>query len=262
MYKPVFTQPPESWREWWSATRRFAAGWYDIAPGEVRGYHRDADVLGRQLHGVADLWGRPLCASLSPSIHEWTAFAADLQQAGVFKAAMRDRFTLSWDTDMRAVTLLTLCEGDVCWGVRQEHLAGEDPPVDTWLLDPDGHQPPRWWRRHTPTTSQFALQHLIAYLHAAGGGFNVSLPPSPELAERLRSIGRTSIDLGDQILIEDDDLVIMVGKSPWAPDEKTDITVEAEIGASRSDSIPQLLVDLARSGGGMSHGAFIGLRHR
>ena len=71
-----------------------------------------------------------------------------------------------------------------------------------------------------------------------------------------------SIDLGGQILIEDNDLVIMVGKALWTPDEETHITVEAEIGASRIDSVPQLLVDLARSGGGMSHGAFTGLRHQ
>jgi hypothetical protein len=262
VYRPVFTQRPESWRDWWSAVRGCAAGWYGIPSGEVRGYYREADVLGRQLHGVVDLWGRPLCVSLSPSIHEWAAFAADLQRAGVFQAAMRDRFTLGWDADMQAVTLLTLSEGDVCWGVRHEHLADEDPPVDSWLLDPSGRRPPRWWRYQAPTTSQFALKHLIGYLHAAGGGFNVNLPPSSELIERLRSIGQTSIDLGSQILIGDDDLVILVGKSPWTPDEGTDIAVEAEIGASRTDSIPQLLVDLARSNGGGFHGAFIGLRHR
>jgi hypothetical protein len=71
-----------------------------------------------------------------------------------------------------------------------------------------------------------------------------------------------SIDLGGQILIEDDDLIIVAGKSLWTPDEETDITVQVEIGASRIDFIPPPLVDLARSGGGMSHGAFIGVRHR
>jgi hypothetical protein len=81
------------------------------------------------------------------------------------------------------------------------------------------------------------LQHLIACLYPAGG-FTASLPPSPELAERLRTIGRTSIDLGDQVLIEDNDLVIMVGKSPWTPEEETNITVQVEIGATRTGSIP------------------------
>jgi hypothetical protein len=103
VYKPVFTQPPQSWRDWWSAVRDFAAGWYGIASGEVRGYHPEVDSLGRQL-GV----------SLSPSVYEWAAFAADLDQAGIFGRAFRDRFTLSWDPQIEAVTLLTLIERDVC----------------------------------------------------------------------------------------------------------------------------------------------------
>lgn len=250
MYKPVFAQPPQSWRDWWSAVRAFAAGWYDIPPGDVTGYHSEADSLGRQL-------GVPL----SPSIHEWAAFAADLHQAGVFEQAFRDRFTLGWDTQIQAATLLTLMEGDVCWGVQPEHLAGEDPPVDNWLLDPSGRRSPRWWRRHTPTTSQFALQHLICYLHPAAGGFTLHLPPSPRLIEQLRSIGQTSIDLDGQVLIEDDDLIIMAGKSLWTPEEETGITIAVQIGASRIGSIPPLLADLARRGGGMYHGTFIGLRH-
>jgi hypothetical protein len=123
VYTPVFARPPQSWRDWWSAVREFAAGWYGIAAGEVTGYHRDVDTLERQL-GM----------SLSPSIHEWAAFAADLHQAGVFDQAFRDRFTLDWDQDIEAVTtLLTLSEGDVYWGVQQQHLAREDPPVDAWL---------------------------------------------------------------------------------------------------------------------------------
>jgi hypothetical protein len=250
VYKPVFTQPPKSWRDWWSAVRAFAAGWYGIAAGEVTGYNPEVASLGRQL-GV----------SLSPSIHEWAAFAADLQQAGVFDRAFRDRFTLGWDTDIEAVTLLTLAEGDVCWAVHQQYLGREDPPVDAWRPAPTSRRSWDWWRRHSPTTSLFALQHLIAYLHPAGGGFNMNVPPSPELVERLRSIGRTSIDLGSQVLIEDDDLLVLVGKSLWTPDEETDITVQAAIGACRTGSIPQILVDLARRGGGMFHGDFLDLMH-
>ena len=60
----------------------------------------------------------------------------------------------------------------------------------------------------------------------------MSLPPSPRLIERLRGIGRTSIDLDSQVLIEDDNLVILAGKSPWFREE-TGITIQAEIGASR-----------------------------
>jgi hypothetical protein len=139
----------------------------------------------------------------------------DLQQAGVFDRALRDCFTLGWDADIEAVTLLTLFEGDACWGVNQKHLARDDPPVDLWLPARIGSRTWDWWCRDTPTTSQFALQHLIGYLQSPAGGFIMTLPSSPELAERLRSIGRTSIELGGQVLIEDDDLVVLADKSLW-----------------------------------------------
>jgi hypothetical protein len=79
---------------------------------------------------------------------------------------------------------------------------------------------------------------------------------------RLQGIGQTSTVFDGAILIEDDDMVILVGTTPALPDE-TDIIVKAEIGASRIDSIPQLLADLARAArGGAFHGAFLGLRNR
>ncbi len=251
MYEPVFTQPPQSWRDWWSAVRAFASGWYGTPAGEVQGYDREVRSLERQL-------GMPL----SPSIHEWAALAADLHQAGVFARAFNgDRFALGWDQDIQAITLLTLLEGDVCWGVHQTHLGRDDPPVDLWRLARIGLRSWEWWRGSTPTTSQFALRYLIAYLHpAAGGGFTTTVPPSPELFGQLRSVGRTSIDLGGEVLIEDDDLVVLAGKSLW-PGGETGITVQATIGATRTDSIPQLLVDLARRGG-WTHGVFTDMRHR
>lgn len=271
MYRPVFAQPPGSWREWWSAVREFAAGWYGIPAGTVTGHHPDIDSVQRQLgvpfspHLQLELDLSPLPSlrqlDLPPSLHEWAAFVADLQQAGAW--VLRDRPTLGWDAAIGAVTLLTLSEGDVLWGVRRGHLADEDPPVDAWRLADDG-QSWDWWYQHTPTTSQFALQHLIGYLNGAGG-FHVDVPPSAGLAEQLRSTGQTSIKLGDQVLIEDDDLIVLAGKSPWAVDElaeETNITVEVKIGPGRIGSIPPLLVDLARRiprVGGMHYGAFSSL---
>jgi len=241
MYEPVFTPPPRSWREWWSAVREFTAGWYGIAAGEVSGYHRQADRLGRHL-GV----------SLSPSIHEWFAFAIDLQQAGIFDRAFGgDRFTVGWDESIEAMYLLTLGEKDVCWGVQQEHLADDDPPVDVWHLAGSGLRSWRWSHHHTPAISQFALQHLIHRLVPAGGVHYAFMPVSPENAgllrgaELIRDAGLTSIDLGAEMLIEGEDLVVLAGKSPWTPPEVTDITVHAVIGPSRTGSIPPLLLDLA-----------------
>jgi hypothetical protein len=98
--------------------------------------------------------------------------------------------------------------------VLREHLADEDPPVECLHIDTrDGRTLGTW--RHTPTTSEFVLQQLIAYLHHPGGGFSVDMTPTPELLDQLRSIGQTSIELGRPTLIEGEDLLILVGESPF-----------------------------------------------
>jgi hypothetical protein len=243
MYRPVFTRQPESWREWWSAVRAFAAAWYGIAAGEVTG--KDPGVLTLE---------REIGLTISPSVHEWAAFAADLQRAGIFQRAIRDDFTLGWDPVRDALRLLTLGEGDVEWVVVREHLADEDPPVEGLHLDgSDGRVLGTW--QHTPTTSEFVLQQLIAYLDHPGGGFSVDVTPSPEQLDQLRAIGQTSIQLGRQVLIEAEDLFILVGESPFTqPDGWNSITVE--IGPSRVNSVPEVLSDLARGNGGWFTGKF------
>lgn len=47
MYTPVFAEPPRTWRDWWTAVRRFAVGWYDVPAGEVRGYDPEVAELER-----------------------------------------------------------------------------------------------------------------------------------------------------------------------------------------------------------------------
>ena len=54
----------------------------------------------------------------------------------MFDRALRDQLTLRWNSYIEAVSLLTLCQWDVCWGVFQVHLAGEDPPVYAGLWTP------------------------------------------------------------------------------------------------------------------------------
>lgn len=105
-YRPVFTKQPESWQEWWSAVRSFTAAWYGIPAGEVRGRDPRIEAVEREAG-----------FTISASVHEWAAFAADLGQAGIFDCAMRDQLTLGWDADSNALRLLTIVEGDVDWVV-------------------------------------------------------------------------------------------------------------------------------------------------
>jgi hypothetical protein len=215
VYRPVFTRQPESWQEWWSAIRAFTAAWYGIPAGQIHGHHPGAAALERET-GV----------TISPSVHEWAAFAADLRRAGICERAIRDDYTFGWEPGGNALRLLTIAEGNVEWVVLRENLGEEDPPVEGLHTDEGAGQLLETWR-HTTTTSEFALQHLISHLRHPGGGFSVDMTPSPELVDQLRSIGQTSIQLSRQTLIEDDDLLILVGESPWTqPDGWSSIQVE------------------------------------
>jgi hypothetical protein len=223
--------------------RAFAAAWYGTAPGEVTGDSQEVLAIGREI-GL----------TISPSVHEWSRFASDLRQAGIFGRAIRDNYTLDWVPRYNALRLLTLSEGDVEWVVVREHLADEDPPVECLHLDDRGGRVRGTWR-HTPTTSQFVLQQLIAYLDHPGGAFVVDMTPSPELLDQLRSIGHTSIELGGETLIEGEDLLILVGESPFTqPDGWSSVRVE--IGPSRVDAVPKVLSDLTHGHGGWFTGIF------
>lgn len=222
MFRPVFSPPPRSWREWWQAVRAFTAGWYDIPAGRVTGHHESAEALGREL-GV----------TLSPSLHEWAAFAGHLAEAGVCGRALRDSPLLCWDEDTGSVLLMQDVEGTVLWAVRPDHLAEDDPPVQEWW---DGEPDASPWHDWTPTTSQFALQHLIAYLRPAGGSelHLGDVPWSADLIERLRTAGRSSVDLGGHLLVEDDDLILLAGRSLWSDPGQAGIDIQATLGPSRS----------------------------
>lgn len=252
MFQPIFVRHPESWREWWQAVRDFAGGWYGVDLGAVRAWSAHVEDIGRSA-GV----------TLPPGIHEWACFASDLEQAGLLGPAMRDRLTLGWVEQLRVITLLTLVEGDVAFAVGEQHLSLDDPPVDVWMVN--GREWNDWtlWRRHTDSTSLFALEHLLGYLHAPGGGFLTDVEPATELLDRLATLGRSRIKIGPAVLIEGEDLVIRIGPSPWSADPENDYTLQVELGASRVNNIPDELIAVATSGGGsFSHGQFTELRQR
>jgi hypothetical protein len=177
-----------------------------------------------------------------------------LRQAGIFEQAIRDDYTLGWKPGSNALRLLTIAEGNVEWVVLRQNLGDEDPPVEGLHIDDSGGRLLETWR-HTATTSEFALQHLIGYLRHPGGGFSVDMTPSPELVDRLRSIGQTSIRLSRQTLIEDNDLLILAGESPWTqPDGWSSIQVE--VGPSRIRSVPKVLTELTQGRDGWFTGSF------
>ena len=239
----VFTRQPESWREWWAAIRTSTADWYSIPAGEVRGH----DPLVAEVE-------REIGMTISPSVHEWAAYAADLKRAGVFQRAMRDHFALKWVPDIDALRILSISEGDLDWVIQRGYLRHEDPPVEARCIDIENGELLGTWQ-HTATTSEFALQQLLAYRRPSGGSFGVDMTVTPELLEQIRSAGHISLQLGRETLIEGDDLLIVAGVSPYSLPEGRD-SIEVQVGASRVGRLPQVLTELAEGKRAWSTGAF------
>jgi len=136
--------------------------------------------------------------------------------------------------------------------------------VDTWLLDGSSAEW-NWWRSWTATTSLFALHHLLAYLHGGAGGLSVYADADRGLLERLARITQTRTDLGEAVLFEDVDLVILVGCTLWVPDDSKDrVLVELQLGESRADAVPVPLVELLldeETFPNLTHGVFTKMLH-
>jgi hypothetical protein len=69
-------------------------------------------------HQVAEV-EREIGMTISPSVHEWADYAADLKRAGVFERAMRDYLVLEWDPDIDALRSLSIAEGNVDWVIQR-----------------------------------------------------------------------------------------------------------------------------------------------
>lgn len=170
---------------------------------------------------------------------------------------MRDSYLVTERADIGAVTLLTLCERDVLWGVRESHLGDADPAVTAWLRGADSAGGEHWseFREWTRTTTGFVLEHLLAYLRGTAGGFSTELPDGTTAGLVLEEICDNQVDLGHHILYEGPDILATLGGSLWAADDDG-IHLSVELGSSWVGRVPEALLGLA-SDGGSFHGAFV-----
>ena len=68
-YEPVFREVPDGWRERWRLIREFAERWFGVPMPDVGGRQKEIKKIERE-HKVA----------LPPSLKEWVAFIADLEE--------------------------------------------------------------------------------------------------------------------------------------------------------------------------------------
>jgi hypothetical protein len=239
MYQPVFREPPQNWRQWWTCLRRFAAGWWERPEGTVGQRTEEAQRLERDL-------GR----NLSPAIFEWSAFHAD--RLGF----PRDDHDFGWNDELQAVTLLIQGEHDRYWGILPEHLELDDPPVHAWALDHFGkggawHAPTAW----SPTTTAFALNHLINYLNAPAGRLQtwVSTDEAAQITEDLTAAMATRFELDDTVLFEDIDAIARIQPRRYQdPDEPKRLDIAVHLGDRWSFTLPPSIETLVPRSGGVN----------
>jgi len=239
VYEPVFREPPQDCPQWWKHLRRFAAGWSGRPEGTVGQRTEEANRLERHL-------GR----ALSPAIFEWSAFHAD--RLGF----PRDDHHFGWSDELEAVTLLIKAEHDCYWGILPEHLELEDPPVHAWALDHYAkgrawHPPTPW----SPTTTAFALNHLISYLNAPAGRLQTWVAPdeAARITDDLGAAMATRFRFDGTELFEDTDAIARIRPSrDLDTDEARPIDIAVHLGARWSFTMPESVRALVTRSGAMN----------
>jgi hypothetical protein len=140
-----------------------------------------------------------LDATLPPSVREWVSFAtAHDEIKDCF--TWRDSLSIEKLDEHDAVSLLLQGEGDYYWAVRTAHLALPDPPVGTYYLDHDLHEPADPQRKHfvadgdcAQHVAHFAFHYLLSYFRGAGGGSSVDeASPAFDRVALTRDLGAPS----------------------------------------------------------------------
>lgn len=242
MYRPQLREVPTGPAGWWATLQGIVGSWHSVD-------------LGALTVGTAErerLW-RDAGLDVSSAVDQWAAFHGVLLDAGLFSRVMRDDYALEWHDDLQAVTLLLQGEGDLYWGIEAGHLADEDPPVTTWLLDDESDG----WRRFvtwTPSTTNFVLTHILSYLHGSAAGFSVRVGSITEADDLLGSLVENRVEVHGRVIYEGTGLLGHVGSGPW-PEDDARLSFSLELGEGWSGRIPDGLRQRLQHGGGMRHGA-------
>ena len=144
-YEPCFYDVSDDWQEKWSLIREFTTRWHGIQ-------FRDRQELVPLVKREEDKLG----FKLPPSFQEYIIFSADIDcnrenrfiknslkiQYSLLthktRRVIRDDYVVEYFKELSAISLLRLSEGDAFWGIKTDHLAQTDPPVETYVLNDVG----------------------------------------------------------------------------------------------------------------------------
>jgi uncharacterized protein (TIGR02996 family) len=237
---------PDGWKERWRLIREFTERWHRLPLADVGGRADEIREAQTRLDRV-----------FPPSVREWVAFAHDVRRDPDDPVVLRDCYQMRELEGHSAVSLLLQGEGDYHWTVRHEDFALPDPAVYGYILDvhnrdgrtfvPDEQNP------IADAVTAFVLEYVMAYTHAAGGGFHTIIAKPAKLIRNLRVTFPVRSKFGQTEFFEAENILVRLYPSHGGAGRR--IVVEVAKPLPR-EAIPAFLWDYTGNGGSF-HGMFI-----
>jgi hypothetical protein len=139
--------------------------------------------------------------ALPASFREWYCFLQTMLKTDQW--IFRDSYSIQFDEQLQALTLLIQGESDYYWAVKKENLSLPDPPVDGYLLDYDINAF-RWDKVCSSRLSWFAVKYILDYHDSftGVGGYNAwNFDKEKALADFTNVFG-TPTQIEDYLLFE------------------------------------------------------------
>ncbi len=179
-YDPIFRDGvPDDWKGRWRVVREFTERWHGIPMEDIDGRADEVRATEERL-GV----------TLPPSVREYVAYAHDVFPHPDYRVVLRDGYVMERMPDQPAISLMVQGEGDVQWAVHPADLADPDPPVHTYVWDPE-YDGPDETRPFNPypedrpvPVSEWMLNYVEAY-NGAGSEFATDVRDADRLRREL-----------------------------------------------------------------------------
>jgi hypothetical protein len=180
-YLPCFQNVGDDWRQRWTILRQFIRNWF--------WKYENEKFIPRELHGVEqwdqriDVVEQRLNVKLPPSLKEWVSLFE--QTDSEYFNLLRDDYAMLWSDSDQTLVICVLCEGNIAWGVKKEHLNLPDPPVQE--MDIVSYGEDNSWRGSEwkcrkeirPTVTEFLVKQILHYAPSETY-VNISLPKEVE----------------------------------------------------------------------------------
>jgi uncharacterized protein (TIGR02996 family) len=170
-YEPVYREVPDGWKERWRLIREFAERWFAVPMSDIGGRKKEIEKIEQDQK-----------VTLPPSLKEWVAFIADLQENDIRVDIEYGNETEFWAWE-DGLLFLAHDGRRITYSTQKEHLKQPDPPV-AW--DYVGA-----WTGVVPHVTTLAFEfvrYLIKFQRdKTAGGFSTKVKLTRKLIGQLTS---------------------------------------------------------------------------